>query len=153
MMTTFKIKNLFLISILISFFACGDKTNAPVKALEKPYYDVKGFFDGETKRLTEGGMKIKKTVTVNGKSETKIIEKPNFEEEFKLFVASDINRPAWSDKYHVNEKPSGNHDFTREYDDDSEDFLYNGSRNSEGPGSASNYRSSFLHEKETLAFR
>lgn len=114
-MTTFKIKNLFLIAILISLFACGDKTNAPVKALEKPYFDLKGFFEGETKRLTEGGMKIKKTVTVNGQTETKIIEKPNFEEEFKMFVASDINRPAWSDKYHVNEKASGNHDFTTEY--------------------------------------
>ena len=115
MMTTFKIKNLILITTLISLFACGDRVNTSVKALEKPYYDVKGFFDGETKRLTEGGMKIKKTVTVNGKSETKIIEKPNFEEEFKMFVASDINRPAWSDKYHVNQKPSGNQDFIKEY--------------------------------------
>ena len=115
MMTEFKIKNLFLMATLISLFACGERANAPVKALEKPYFDVKGFFESEMKRLTEGGMKIKKTVTVNGQTETKIIEKPNFEEEFKMFVASDINRPAWSDKYHINEKASGNHDFTREY--------------------------------------
>ncbi len=114
-MIEFKIKNLFLIAILTSLFACGDKASTPAKTLEKPYYDVKGFFEGETKRLTEGGMKIKKTVTVNGKSETKMIEKPNFEEEFKMFVASDINRPAWSDKYHIKDKPSGNHDFITEY--------------------------------------
>ena len=114
-MTTFKIKNLFLITTLMSLFACGDRANTSVKTLEKPYYDVKGFFDGETKRLTEGGMKIKKTVTVNGHSETKILEKPNFEEEFKMFVASDINRPAWSDKYHIKRTDQSNHDYTTEY--------------------------------------
>ena len=115
MMIEFKIKNLFIIAILISLFACGERANTPIKTLEKPYYDVKGFFEGETKRLTEGGIKIKKTVTVNGHSETKMIDKPNFEEEFKMFVASDINRPAWSDKYHINNKTSGNHDYIREY--------------------------------------
>jgi hypothetical protein len=108
-------KSFFLIALLASLFACGDKSNTPIKTLEKPYFDVKGFFEGETKRLTEGGMKIKKTVTVNGHSETKIIEKPNFEEEFKMFVASDINRPAWSDKYHIKRTDQSNHDYTTEY--------------------------------------
>ena len=115
MMIEFKIKNFVLITTLISLLACGDRANAPVKTLEKPYYDVKGYFEGETKRLTEGGMKIKKIVTVNGQSETKIIEKPNFEEEFKMFVASDINRPAWSDKYHIKRTDQSNHDYTTEY--------------------------------------
>ena len=115
MMIEFKIKNLFIIAILISLFACGERANTPIKTLEKPYYDVKGFFEGETKRLTEGGMKIKKTVTVNGQSETKMIEKPNFEEEFKMFVASDINRPAWSDKYHIKRTEQNNQDYTTEY--------------------------------------
>ena len=99
----------------MSLFACRDRANTPVKTLEKPYYDVTGFFGGEIKRLTEGGMKIKKTVTVNGQSETKVIEKPNFEEEFKMFVASDINRPAWSDKYHIKRTDQSNHDYTTEY--------------------------------------
>ncbi len=99
----------------MSLFACGDNTNTPVKKLEKPFFDVTGFFQGETKRLTEGGMKIKKTVTVNGHSETKIIEKPNFEEEFKMFVASDINRPAWSDKYHIQRTDQDHYEYTMEY--------------------------------------
>ena len=40
-------------------------------------------------------------VSINGVTEEKKLEKLNFEEEFSIFIASDINKPAWSDKYKV----------------------------------------------------
>ena len=105
-------KYLILLFFLVS---CQTKENTQKNAVIKPFYDIKGFFNGEIKRLTEGGMTIQKTVSVNGKKETQVIEKPNFEEEFKMFIASDINRPAWMDKYFVKETPVGNHGFKYEY--------------------------------------
>lgn len=107
----------YLIINIIFFFlgSCQTKESSQNKAAIKPFYDVKGFFNGEIKRLTEGSMTIQKTVSVNGKKETQVIEKPNFEEELKMFIASDINRPAWTDKYFVKETPVGNHGFKYEY--------------------------------------
>jgi hypothetical protein len=99
-------KIVFNISVLLLFAACGGKTDA-AKALEAtPFFDVKGFFQGEIKRLTEGGIKIEKTVIIGDKTETKIIEKADFTKELALFSASDINKPAWRDRYRV-EKTAG----------------------------------------------
>jgi hypothetical protein len=84
---------------LLLFAACGGKTEAPKNVDTTPFFDVKGFFQNEIKRLTEGSQKIEKTVTVKGNSETKIIDKADFAQELALFVSSDINKPAWRDKY------------------------------------------------------
>ncbi len=107
----------YLITHILFLFlgSCQTKESSQNKAVIKPFYDIKGFFNGEIKRLTDGGMTIQKTVSVNGKKETQVIEKPNFDEELKMFIASDINRPAWTDKYLVKEMPVGNHGFKYEY--------------------------------------
>jgi hypothetical protein len=94
------------ILMLLIFAACGGKTDASKTVDATPFFDVKGFFQSEIKRLTEGSIKIEKTVTIGGKSETKIIEKADYAQELALFVASDINKPAWRDKYRV-EKTAG----------------------------------------------
>lgn len=100
-------KKIVLAFTLISLFAaCKGKTNASKEGDATRFFDVKGFFNGEIKRLTEGGIKIEKTVTIAGKTETKIIEKADFEKELALFLASDINKPAWRDKYRI-EKTAG----------------------------------------------
>ena len=39
----------------------------------------------------------------------------NFEDELAPFIASDINRPAWSDNYMVKNTPLGNHGSILEY--------------------------------------
>ena len=65
---------------LLLFAACGGKTDAPKNVDTTPFFDVKGFFQNEIKRLTEGSQKIEKTVTVKGNSETKIIDKADFEQ-------------------------------------------------------------------------
>jgi hypothetical protein len=100
-------KNIILgIGLLIVFAACGGKTDAAKNIDTTPFFDVKGFFNSEIKRLTEASIKIEKTVTVKGHSETKIIDKADFAQELALFVSSDINKPAWRDKYRV-EKTTG----------------------------------------------
>lgn len=81
----------------------------------KPYFDIRAFFAEEAKRLTNDKTAIRKTVSVNGKSETKIIDTPDFESEFQAFANSDINRPAWGDKYLIKEIPHSNHGSIQEY--------------------------------------
>jgi hypothetical protein len=94
------------ISFLTLLAACGSKVDPSKPVDATPFFDVKGFFQNEIKRLTEGGTKIEKTVTVRGQSETKVIEKADFAQELALFVSSDINKPAWRDKYRI-EKTAG----------------------------------------------
>jgi hypothetical protein len=96
----------FSLLVLLVFAGCGNKTETTKAVDETPFFDVKGFFNGEIKRYTEGSQKIQKTVTVKGNAETKILDKADFAQELALFVASDINKPAWRDKYRV-EKTAG----------------------------------------------
>ena len=115
-------KLLFFNILVLSLVSCqtqettaNEGSSGQSKIAEKAFFDVKGFFTGEIKRLTEMGMTIKKTVTVNGKSESQTLEKPNFEDEFKMFIASDINRPAWTDKYTIEKKQLNNQSTVTEY--------------------------------------
>lgn len=99
-------KTIFAISFLVLFAACAGKVGPSKTVDATPFFDIKGFFQNEIKRLTEGGTKIEKTVTVHGQSEKKVIDKADFAQELALFVTSDINKPAWRDKYRI-EKTAG----------------------------------------------
>jgi len=70
--------------------------------VDKPiiFFDLKNFFQKEKARL-EKINSFKKTVSINGVSEEKELAKLNLDNELSIFIASDINRPAWSDKYKV----------------------------------------------------
>src|ERR1700744_6405312 len=75
---------------------------APIKQNSNPkYFDVKGFFDKEAKRLVLIKKPVLKTVYHNGTTETKKLNIDNWNTEFSLFSGSDINRPAWVDSYSV----------------------------------------------------
>ena len=65
------------------------------------YFDVKGFFDKEAKRLSSVKKPVLKTVYHNGTTESKKLNIDNWDTEFGLFSGSDINRPAWVDSYSV----------------------------------------------------
>jgi hypothetical protein len=91
-----------LIIIALSFIAVSCQNTPPQYNGQKTaFFDLKGYFKTEIERLKTDVKKVKKTVTLNGKSEEKILENLNFEEELTPFIASDINRPAWSDYYMV----------------------------------------------------
>jgi hypothetical protein len=98
-MKQYYITKIFCFACLISFLGCQEPQKSEGLKTDKKFYDLKNFFLSEIKRHTEGGTKIEKTVKVNGKTEMKTIEKPNFEAELADFAACDINRPAWRDKY------------------------------------------------------
>ena len=102
--------------ISLSFFASACKNDPPqYKNGKTTFFDLKTYFKTEIARLKTDVKQVKKTVTVNGKSEEKILDSLNFEEELAPFVASDINRPAWSDYYMNKNEPQGIESFRDEY--------------------------------------
>ncbi len=86
---------------MFSLLACQEVTT-PIKQSDKSaiFFDLKDFFQKEKARL-EKINSFKKTVSINGISEEKEVATLNFDNELSIFIASDINRPAWSDKYKV----------------------------------------------------
>jgi hypothetical protein len=110
--------SLFNILIItgLSIFASACKNEPPqYKNGKTTFFDLKSYFKTEIARLKTDVKHVKKTVTVNGKSEEKILDSLNFDEELAPFIASDINRPAWSDYYMSKITPLGNHGEISEY--------------------------------------
>ena len=101
----------------IKFDICENfsKHTPQYKNAKTAFFDLKGYFKIEIERLKKDVKQVKKTVTVNGKSEEKTLDSLNFEEELAPFIASDINRPAWSDYYLTKSAPFGNHGEISEY--------------------------------------
>ncbi|MEO1258257.1 MAG: hypothetical protein AAFZ15_05650 [Bacteroidota bacterium] len=96
-------KSAFLL-LLFGFVlsSCDDATSSESGALQKidRYFDLKEFIESEVVRLA-GETAFVKTVFVNGEKEEKVLESLDIENELKPFLSSDINKPAWSDKYDI----------------------------------------------------
>ncbi|MFK7979763.1 MAG: hypothetical protein AB8G86_07255 [Saprospiraceae bacterium] len=90
----------FLGLIMVFLPACQEVTTAVDVDNRAIFFDLKDFFQKEKARL-EKINSFKKTVSINGVSEEKTLTTLNFDNELSIFIASDINRPAWSDKYKV----------------------------------------------------
>ena len=83
-----------LVSIIL-YSACGELTTVEVNT--KPFFDLKGFLKSEIKVLEN--TTVKKTVYLNSKSETKELSNFDFNKALRVFMDSDINKPAWFDAY------------------------------------------------------
>jgi hypothetical protein len=68
------------------------------------FFDVKGFFEAEAQRLTNLKSLSNKKVTQNNQSEIKKELSVDWNDELALFIASDINKPAWSNSYRYSEE-------------------------------------------------
>ena len=66
---------------------------------ELPFFDLKTYFNNQVDQLNKDQVPVKKTITFEGKTETKELKALNFEDELKLFIDSDINKTSWTDKY------------------------------------------------------
>lgn len=90
------------LGLIVFLSACQEVAVVTPSSSDKPaiFFDLKAFFQKEKVRL-EKIHSFKKTVSINGVSEEKELATLNFDNELSIFIASDINRPAWSDKYKV----------------------------------------------------
>lgn len=88
------------IAITSGFNAC--KPDVAVNSAQ--YFDVKGYFDHESERLTRNHPQVKKTVKHNQDSESRDIAISSWKDELGLFAGSDINKPAWRSSYTVTKR-------------------------------------------------
>lgn len=63
------------------------------------YYPIKSYFNNEVQKLKDKNSTILKTITHNGLSESKALKIEDWEQEFALFLESDINKMAWKNSY------------------------------------------------------
>lgn len=94
--------------LLLCCGACAnDPTPPAANGDDGEFYDVKGFFEGEAQRLAKAG-EMSKRVVLNRVAETKQVSPADFHSELAEFIATDINRPSWRDKYTVSMGKEGN---------------------------------------------
>lgn len=70
------------------------------------FFDLSEYFNEQVTDLQE--VNIQKTASINGEEEVQMIAQPDFEQELQLFIASDINRISWLDKYDVDSLQTAN---------------------------------------------
>jgi hypothetical protein len=112
----FKFSSLFSLSFLL--FACqpNNAVSDNQKTVTNPFFDLKGFFETEIDAHLKNKGLVRKTVTINGKAETKDVDIKDWKEELKPFFNADINKPAWYDKYQMIEKSLGNNSSLKTYE-------------------------------------
>ncbi|MFA6946689.1 MAG: hypothetical protein WC220_12390 [Pedobacter sp.] len=89
-----------IILFLIFISSCTNLEEKPEKA---KYLDIKGFFEAEIERLSHQKALVNKSVRQNEVYEVKTGLTVDWNNELSLFIASDINKPAWRDSYTIRE--------------------------------------------------
>jgi len=101
-----------LLLLLPRFFACTPDSTE-VSPDQAAFFDLRNYVNKEVDRLTSRKTKVIKTITLNGKTETKELEDLNFSNDLRIFREADINKPAWLEKYTTESKTlSGSHKLT-----------------------------------------
>jgi hypothetical protein len=95
----YSITGLFVLLLTASFWSCRPEVKQSNGTLK--YFDLSGYFKAEAARLAKQHKPIVKTVSYNGKPETKNILIKNWVRELDLFTSSDINKAAWKDSYQI----------------------------------------------------
>jgi len=86
--------------ILLGIASCKRDSNAATDTGK--FFDIKGYFEADSARLTKANPLITKTVIHNKLPETQKVHISNWGTELSLFTQSDINKPAWQNSYDVN---------------------------------------------------
>ena len=85
--------------IVLGVASCKRDSNAVVDT--QAFFDIKGYFEADSARLTKENPWVTKTVTHNKVPETQKVRIANWGTELSLFIQSDINKPAWKNSYSV----------------------------------------------------
>lgn len=92
--------------LFFSFFcicllgACSKQPTEQEIENKTHFFDLSEYFNQEIAAL-ETVAEIQKNASINGLEEKQVIQKPDFAQELQLFIASDINRASWLDKYSI----------------------------------------------------
>ena len=84
---------------MLGIASCKRDSNAAADTGK--FFDIKGYFEADSVRLTIENPLVTKTVTHNKVPETQKVHIANWGTELSLFTQSDINKPAWRNSYDV----------------------------------------------------
>jgi len=87
--------------ILLAAAACSDSNSPKKAALPEAFFDLKGYIQGEARRLSETQPNVVKRISIDGREEEKAFDSLDYQKELDIFSRSDINKTAWLDKYQV----------------------------------------------------
>ena len=92
-------KNLAFTFLVLSLAACQQKE---IRNKQLEYVDLQGFFSAEASRLNARKPTFTKTVGINEKKESKVVNKNiDWEKELSVFKEADINKPAFKGMYQI----------------------------------------------------
>jgi hypothetical protein len=98
------IKNLALVFLALSLAACQQKE---ISKKQIEYVDLRGYFNAEANRLNAQKLTFTKTVCINRKKESKLLNKSiDWEKELSVFKEADINKPAFKGMYQISMLPN-----------------------------------------------
>ena len=87
----------FILLTLVSCSACvSTEINPPAT---NGFFDLSDFIEKDLADKKDQVKKLQKTIILDGVTETKRLENFDLETETELFVAADINKVAWLDRY------------------------------------------------------
>lgn len=99
------IRSLLLPALLLGLIACNENTPSGTSAPEG-YFDNPAFFDAEVTKLNSLQPGIIKTVSAEGKSEQKRIEKCDWKKELDIFSSITLNKSSYAGKYTISKSTS-----------------------------------------------
>jgi hypothetical protein len=88
------------------FLACNAEELAEENQQE-PFFDLAGYIDRQVDSLNEVRPTVTKTIVLNGQREEQQRQDVDFAADLRVLRDSDINRPAWLDKYTVEQSTTG----------------------------------------------
>lgn len=89
--------NLVFILFLLMLTGCSTNTST----VSSGYFSISEFLSSEQKSLINGNAWLIKEITYEGKKEVQSIHHPDWEQELKPFLESEIDKPASVNAYSV----------------------------------------------------
>jgi hypothetical protein len=90
-----------ILFICVLGIAGCDSVTKEVSSGPTTYFDVPGYFAALSDSLSLTSAQVKKTLSVDGKSEVVQVKPNSWKEEFAVFSAIDLNKSAYMGKYKV----------------------------------------------------
>jgi len=89
---------LFAFALCCLIQSCADESTLLAKGGNK-HFDIPAYFTNEISQLQEQNKSIKKTITINGVEESKVINDVEWAGELALFKGHNINKTSWQDDF------------------------------------------------------
>ena len=93
-------KKIQILVFALGLISCNQEKQAKANT-NLPYFDVKGYFDGEIIRMEKLNPDVSKTVGINGTTESKMVKITDWKKELTIFLNADINKRSWNGSFAV----------------------------------------------------